>query len=79
MPPQSDELEAQKSLLVNFDKNWTSLQGAIRSMSSIEPHLVDCNQDEKTIEAGVIEYLEGRYVSDICYSQNNASKVLPFT
>ena len=62
MPPHSAELEAQKSLLVNFDKNWTGLQGAIRSMSTIEPHLIDCNHDEDTIEADVVEYLEGRYI-----------------
>ena len=59
MPPPSADLEAQRSLLINFDKNWASLQGAIRSMSSIEPYLIDCNQDEETIEKDVVIHLEG--------------------
>ena len=64
-PPQSAELEAQKSFLSNFDKNWTSLQGALRSSSSIEPFLIDCMQDEETVEADAVEHLEGEYCLEI--------------
>jgi len=60
-PPQSAELEAQKSFLSNFDKNWTSLQGALRSSSSIEPFLIDCMQDEETVEADAVEHLEEKF------------------
>lgn len=60
MPPKSAALDAQKSILVNFDKHWTSLQGALRSVSSIEPFLIDCDQDEDKVEEDAVEHLEGK-------------------
>eukprot|EP00795_Rhopilema_esculentum_P017699 gene17699-9356_t len=61
MPPKSPQLDAQRSAIVDFDKNWTSLQGALRSVSNLEPVLIDCDQNENGVESEAITNLEAQF------------------
>ena len=67
MPPKSPQLDAQRSAIVDFDKNWTSLQGALRSVSNLEPVLIDCAQNENSVESEAIANLEGKYFLFVLY------------
>ena len=60
MPPKSPERDAQRVALTNFDKNWTSLQGVIRSVSVLEPVLIDCAQEEEQLLEEAVRELEGK-------------------
>eukprot|EP00794_Sanderia_malayensis_P000181 gene181-794_t len=61
MPPKSAATDAQKSAITNFDKNWVSLQGVVRSINNIEPALVDAELTQDQIEAETVASLEAQF------------------
>ncbi len=59
MPPKSPAFNAQKEAITNFEKNWITLQGVVRSINTIEPLLVDAELTAEQIQANAFENLEG--------------------
>ena len=60
LPPKSEETDAQKLAITNFERNWTNLQGIIQSINNIEPILVDCGKKEDAILDTIVSKLEGK-------------------